>query len=184
VAVVQVTSSAVSVAVSHLASTANSSRLDGWSLLLALLNVEWRGDADRSASAHCIPASLNPGSTTSWKHHSLSCVRLHSPKRGWSKVVPFSKTSLQCTGDAFVTNVVNHFKSSTGTPLAVPLHLPLPSCVQSFYNYHNSGHYPPSCLLLKIQLNSIGLSVPHKKHNTSSLRAQQVNTIYRFVTMV
>jgi hypothetical protein len=36
----------------------------------------------------------------------------------------------------------------------------------------------------KIQLNSIGLSVPHRKHITSPLRVQQVNTIYRFVTMV
>jgi hypothetical protein len=32
------------------------------------------------------------------------------------------------------------------------------------YNYHNSGHYPSSCLLFKTQFNSIGLSVPHRKH--------------------
>jgi hypothetical protein len=51
-----------------------------------------------------------------------------------------------------------------------------------FYNY--SGHYPSSCLLFKTQLNSIGLSVPHRKHITSPLRAQQVNVIYRFMTMV
>jgi hypothetical protein len=31
---------------------------------------------------------------------------------------------------------------------------------------------------------SIGLSVPHRKHITSALRAQPVNAIYRFVTMV
>jgi hypothetical protein len=36
----------------------------------------------------------------------------------------------------------------------------------------------------KTHLNSIGLSVPHSKHITSPLQAQQVNTIYRFVTMV
>jgi hypothetical protein len=30
----------------------------------------------------------------------------------------------------------------------------------------------------------IGLSVPHRKHITSPLRAQQVNATYRFVTMV
>jgi hypothetical protein len=30
-------------------------------------------------------------------------------------------------------------------------------------------------------LNSIGLSVPHRKHITFPLRAQQVNAIYRFV---
>jgi hypothetical protein len=53
-----------------------------------------------------------------------------------------------------------------------------------YYNYHNSGLYPSSCLLFKIQLNSIGLSVPHRKHVTSALRAQQVNAIYRFVTMM
>jgi hypothetical protein len=52
------------------------------------------------------------------------------------------------------------------------------------YNYHNSGHYPSSCLLFKTQLNSIGLSVSHRKHITSPLRAQQVNAIYRFVLMI
>jgi hypothetical protein len=52
------------------------------------------------------------------------------------------------------------------------------------YNYHNSRHYPLSCLLFKTQLNSIGLSVPHRMHITSPLRAQQVNAIYRLVTMV
>jgi hypothetical protein len=35
-----------------------------------------------------------------------------------------------------------------------------------------------------LKLNSMGLSVPHRKHITSPLRAQQVNAIYRFVTMV
>jgi hypothetical protein len=39
-------------------------------------------------------------------------------------------------------------------------------------------------LLFKTQLNSIGLSVPRKEHITSPLGAQQVNAIYRFVTMV
>jgi hypothetical protein len=53
-----------------------------------------------------------------------------------------------------------------------------------YYNYRNSRHYPSSCLLFITQLNYIGLSVPHRKHITSPLRAQQVNTIYRFVTMV
>jgi hypothetical protein len=38
--------------------------------------------------------------------------------------------------------------------------------------------------LFKTQLNSIGLSVPHRKHITSPLRTQQINAIYRFVTMV
>jgi hypothetical protein len=36
------------------------------------------------------------------------------------------------------------------------------------------------CLLFKTQLNSTGLSVPHRKHITSPLLAQQVNAIYRF----
>jgi hypothetical protein len=53
-----------------------------------------------------------------------------------------------------------------------------------YYNYHNSGHYPSSCLLFKTQINSIGLPVPHRKHIMSLLRAQQVKAIYRFVTMV
>jgi hypothetical protein len=35
-----------------------------------------------------------------------------------------------------------------------------------------------------LKLNSIGLSIPHRKHITSLLLAQQVNAIYRFVTMV
>jgi hypothetical protein len=52
------------------------------------------------------------------------------------------------------------------------------------YNYHNSGHYPSSCLLFQTQLNSVGLSVPHRKHVTSPLRAQQVNAVYRLVTTV
>jgi hypothetical protein len=38
--------------------------------------------------------------------------------------------------------------------------------------------------LFKPQLNSIGLSVPHRKHITSPLRVQQVNAIHRCVTMV
>jgi hypothetical protein len=42
------------------------------------------------------------------------------------------------------------------------------------YNFDNCGHYPSSCILFKTQLNS----VPHKKHITSPLRAQQVNAIY------
>jgi hypothetical protein len=33
-------------------------------------------------------------------------------------------------------------------------------------------------------IRSIGSSVPHRKPITSPLRAQQVNAIYRFVTMV
>jgi hypothetical protein len=41
-------------------------------------------------------------------------------------------------------------------------------------NYHNSGHSPPTCLLFRTQLNSIGLFVPHRKHITSPLRDQQV----------
>jgi hypothetical protein len=32
--------------------------------------------------------------------------------------------------------------------------------------------------------NSIRLSIPHKKHNTSPLRAQRVNAIYWYVTMI
>jgi hypothetical protein len=51
-------------------------------------------------------------------------------------------------------------------------------------NYQNSGHHPSSCLLFKTQLNSIGLSVTHGKAIMSPLRAQQVNAIYRLVTMV
>jgi hypothetical protein len=51
-----------------------------------------------------------------------------------------------------------------------------------WYNYHNYGHYPSSCLLFKTQLNSIGLPITHRKHITSPLRAQQVNAIYRLVT--
>jgi hypothetical protein len=52
------------------------------------------------------------------------------------------------------------------------------------FEYYNSAHYPSSCLLFKTHLNSIGLSVPHRKHITFPLRAQQVNAVYRFVTMV
>jgi hypothetical protein len=52
------------------------------------------------------------------------------------------------------------------------------------YNFHNSGHYLSTCLLFKTQFNAVGLSVPHRKHIMSPLRAQPVNAIYRFVTMV
>jgi hypothetical protein len=49
----------------------------------------------------------------------------------------------------------------------------------------DSIHRPVYYLKLNsTQLNPIGLSVPHRKHITSPLRAQQVNVIYRFVTMV
>jgi hypothetical protein len=34
------------------------------------------------------------------------------------------------------------------------------------------------------QLNSIGLSLPHRKHVTSPLRAQQVNAVFRFKVMI
>jgi hypothetical protein len=34
------------------------------------------------------------------------------------------------------------------------------------------------------QLDSIGLSVPHRKHITSQLQTHQVNAISRFVTMM
>jgi hypothetical protein len=37
--------------------------------------------------------------------------------------------------------------------------------------------------IILFKLNSIGLSVPHRKHITSPLRAQQVNAIYWLVTM-
>jgi hypothetical protein len=62
----------------------------------------------------------------------------------------------------------------------------LPTEDKQEYNHHTSGHYPPSCLLsyVKTQLNSLGLSVPHRKHITSQLRTQQVNAIYKFVTMI
>jgi hypothetical protein len=38
--------------------------------------------------------------------------------------------------------------------------------------------------IFNTQLNSTGLSVPHKKFISSPLQAQQVNAIYMFVTMV
>jgi hypothetical protein len=39
-------------------------------------------------------------------------------------------------------------------------------------------HYPLCCLLFKTQLNSTGLSVPHRKHITFPLRAQQINGLW------
>jgi hypothetical protein len=39
-------------------------------------------------------------------------------------------------------------------------------------------------VVFHLKLNSIGLTVPHRKHITSPLRAQQVNAIYRFVAVV
>jgi hypothetical protein len=47
------------------------------------------------------------------------------------------------------------------------------------------AHRPVFYLKLNsTQLNSICLSVTHRKHITSPLRARQVNAIYRFVTEV
>jgi hypothetical protein len=64
-----------------------------------------------------------------------------------------------------------------------------------FYEHHNGLRLAPDTestititildiIVFKTQLNSIGLSVPHRNHITSPLRAQQVNAICRFVTMV
>jgi hypothetical protein len=53
--------------------------------------------------------------------------------------------------------------------------------------WYNSQFWTLSTVLpffFIIQLNSIGLSVPHRKHITSPLQGQQVNVIYRLVTMV
>jgi hypothetical protein len=57
----------------------------------------------------------------------------------------------------------------------------------SVASYDSQGlrwKYPSSCLLFKAQFNSLGFSIPHRKHIKSPLQAQQVNAIYRFVTMV
>jgi hypothetical protein len=86
--------------------------------------------------------------------------------------------------------------NSTGLSVSHRKHITSPLRVQQvnaiyrfvkmvyWYNYHNSEHYPSACLLFKTHLNSIGLIVPHRKHIMSLLRTQQVNAIYRFVTMV
>jgi predicted transport protein len=53
------------------------------------------------------------------------------------------------------------------------------------YDCDSPGHYPSSCLLFKAELNFVDLFVPHKrKHITSHLQAEQVNDMYRIVTMV
>jgi hypothetical protein len=46
--------------------------------------------------------------------------------------------------------------------------------MEYYYNYHNSEHYPSSCLVFKTQLNSIGLCVPHRKHITSPLATSRL----------
>jgi hypothetical protein len=55
-------------------------------------------------------------------------------------------------------------------------------------NEHHTDYYVLILILKKVShirsLSSIGLSVPHRKHITSPLRAQQVNANYRFVTML
>jgi hypothetical protein len=53
-----------------------------------------------------------------------------------------------------------------------------------YCNYYNSAYYPSPCVLFKTQLKSVGLPVPQRKYITSRIRAQQVNAIYRFMTMV
>jgi hypothetical protein len=71
------------------------------------------------------------------------------------------------------------YRRDDPSPLAVYC-----SNTELLYKYHNYGLYPSFCLLFKTQLNSIGLSVPHRIHITSPRPTQQVNAIYRFVTMV
>jgi hypothetical protein len=64
-------------------------------------------------------------------------------------------------------------------------------------NFHRTeGRYKPQyrmtitifgiirCPVFYLKLNSVGFSVPHRKHITSPLRAQQVNAIYSFVMIV
>jgi hypothetical protein len=48
----------------------------------------------------------------------------------------------------------------------------------------STGSCPWSWTSSEAQLDSVGLSVRQRKHITSPLRAQQVNAIYRFVTML
>jgi hypothetical protein len=53
------------------------------------------------------------------------------------------------------------------------------------YNYHNSGQYPSivlSCFVFKTQLYRSVCTSQETRY--IPLRAQQVNAIYRFVTMV
>jgi hypothetical protein len=52
------------------------------------------------------------------------------------------------------------------------------------YNEYIAELRPSSFFLFKTHLSFIGLSVPHRKHISSPLRAQQGNAIYRCVTMV
>jgi hypothetical protein len=40
----------------------------------------------------------------------------------------------------------------------------------NLHDYYTFGHYPSSCLSFKTLLNSIGLSVPHRKHYVSATR--------------
>jgi hypothetical protein len=84
------------------------------------------------------------------------------------------RTVIQTTSNSKQQNSLKKLRKS----LSVCQEIPFP------YNYHNSAHYLSSCLLFRTKLNPIGLSVPHRKHITSPLRVQQVNAIYRFVTMV
>jgi hypothetical protein len=98
-------------------------------------------------------------------HHPLSCLLFKTQINSLRMSVPHRKhiaSPLRAQQvNAFYTFVTMEYK----------------------YNYHNSGHHPSSRLLFKTHLNSLGLSVPHRKRITSLLRAQQVNAIYRFVTM-
>jgi hypothetical protein len=43
---------------------------------------------------------------------------------------------------------------------------------------------PTQDFSFETQLNSISLSLPHRKHINTPLRVQRVNAVYRFVTMV
>jgi hypothetical protein len=62
-------------------------------------------------------------------------------------------------------------------PLTEPNRLMLPTGLWRWY-INKFWTLSISCLLFKTQLNSIGLSVPHREHITSLLRAQPVNTVW------
>jgi hypothetical protein len=70
-------------------------------------------------------------------------------------------------------------------------HLALQSESESLYNWRSVSQYVLVSSPVwdfwpefQTQLNSVGLSVPHREHITSPLWTQQVNAIYRFVNII
>jgi hypothetical protein len=108
----------------------------------------------------------------------------------WSRIVKYMRSSLFPAAKTLKFTVlwdlttcnVTDINIRFGGKWYIHLHAASASTCKSTWRpenvRYNFGYSPSSSLLFHTQLNSLGLSVLHKKHITSPLQFQQVNTIY------